>query len=89
MQATSVMPGKETSDEEAMEGYETSISPASNGVADAVTVAFLFLFVLLPRATSPPPVASNSSVPDSVAGANIVVRTAPLFLLRPCPTPEI
>jgi hypothetical protein len=83
------MLGKETSDEEVMEGYETSISLASNDVVDAFTVALLFLFVPLPRATSPPPVASNSSASDSVVGTNIAVKAAPLFLLHPCPTPEI
>ena len=63
MQATPGMTGKETSDDDAMEGYDTSISSAPRGVAgnDTVAVAvavpssFLLLAAPLFRAMGPPP----------------------------------
>lgn len=90
MQATPAMAGNETSDDEAMEGYDTSISSAPGGVAGAdadVTlavavgaVASSFLLVILaplPRASGPPPPELDSERSRS----NVTTR----YLTRPSP----
>lgn len=82
MQATPAMAGKETSDDEAMEGYDTSISSAPCGVAggDAVAVAaasfLLLLLAPLVRAAGPPPAAASES-----SRSNVFTK----YLTRPSP----
>jgi hypothetical protein len=82
MQATPAMAGKETSDDEAMEGCDTSISSAPRGVAgdDAVAAAVPWFFLLLLAAAAPlfhavgPP-------PSERSRSNVSTR----YLTRPSP----
>lgn len=75
MQATPAIPGKETSDEEAMEGYDTSAPGGVAGADAAVTVASFFLLAPLPRASGPSPPARKRS------RSNVSTR----YLTRPSP----